>query len=603
MNNNILFIINDDNEDLDKRISLLKDKTIYITSYNLEILEKYKYHSNVKKVFYLEEMHTVFESSEQTIDIITKANEFLKLVINEELIYVQGQIEGGNNQSILDIVLFKLSFDKIITDYKIDLVENYTSSFYYKENKFIKDILIENKIEYLIYITDKYNYFKECIRIDFKRYFKGIYDFFSFLLLNIKYKKNKYNKYKKTLFVHVASNMHKFYDSFKYFTDTIEQNSDYKCKFITNGINITNEKLIQEKPYILEHYMTVLDFFYSFLSTIKYLLIYKTNQNKFNLFFNHLPLSIKNQINNVIYYEIIVQYGFNIRYKKALNRFFSKNTLSAWKLWGGVSLPAGKIAVDIINSKYSYITSFIFDINSEFKYYPFLADNLNLMDYKILFEQKDKEACLYQGYEPNKLLLIPELNIKKNMLKLKNQYTQNDSMKLLNIKNDYLEYIFIDINVRIRGIIHIQEIEIFIYNIKLLAIEFINYAFIIKPHPRFQQFEYLKNHLSGISNIYLFTPELPIFHFLNISTVVITKLSAIGFEALTLGKVLICVILDDESNWEGYGDNANYFFSFIDVIHFLHNIQKTSEIINIKSEKLKYKESSINDFLEKIENK
>jgi hypothetical protein len=70
-----------------------------------------------------------------------------------------------------------------------------------------------------------------------------------------------------------------------------------------------------------------------------------------------------------------------------------------------------------------------------------------------------------------------------------------------------------------------------------------------------------------------------------------------------LGKVLICVILDDEPNWEGYGDNANYCFSFVDVIHFLHNIQKTSKIINTKSERLKYKESSINDFIEKIENK
>jgi len=275
----------------------------------------------------------------------------------------------------------------------------------------------------------------------------------------------------------------------------------------------------------------------------------------------------------------------------------------AWKVWGGGSSPEGRIALNLIKNKYQNISSFAFDIGNNFYNYPFFSESTKLIDLKVVFNQHDYQIDLLNRHSAKRVLLIPELNIIKSMDMLKIKYTQKDSLEIIGFDKKYDQYIFIDINVRIRGYIHIQEIESFIFNTKKLAEIFNNYAFIIKPHPSFKELSYLESKLYNVENIYIYNPNESIFHYLNASTIVITKQSTIGFEANYLGKVLVSLILDGEENWKVFGDFAYYFYSFDEVKKFL-NRDEDFLINHNSSEKCiqKNEEKTTIDFLNLLPN-
>jgi hypothetical protein len=566
---NILFIINSRDGRIDEELNKIKKKNIYIASYNLDIIEKYNNNNNISRVFYLEEMYTIFECGNQIRRLIEKVNQFLNIIIEDDELHVSEHVEGGNNQAILDIIIFKLSFDKILQDNEIDGIVNYTTSSQCKEDVYIRDISVEKGIYYKKYIDCRDEYFRKYFTIKYSKYFHGIFALIKFVILKTKFTKNKNIKDQNSIFINICSDTDKFYVAFKYFANKITFHSDIKCYFITNNL-IYNKKLIKEKPFILEHYMYIHDFIYAYYLSLKYLMVYKLKKNYFSSFFAKTPYSIVKQIESVILYEIIAQYGHNYRYKKSLDRFMSNNNMVAWKVWGGGSLPEGRIALNLIKEKYQNISSFAFDIGNNFYNYPFFSESTKLIDLKVVFNQHDYQIDLLNGHSAKRVLIIPELNIIKSMDMLKIKYSQKDSLEIIGIDKKYDQYIFIDINVRIRGYIHIQEIESFIFNTKKLAEIFNNYAFIIKPHPSFKELSYLESKLYNVENIYIYSPNETIFHHLNASTIVITKQSTIGFEANYLGKVLVSLILDGEENWKVFGDFAYYFYSFDEVIELLN---------------------------------
>jgi hypothetical protein len=597
MVNNILFILNREDVKIDKEIKKNKEKNIYIASYSLEILEKYKNNNNIQEVFYLEEMHTIFENSDQVKKIIKRINQFLGVIIADDELCVSEHVEGGNNQAILDIVLFKLSFDKILDDNKIDSIINYTTPAQYKESVYIRDISIERDIINKKYVANKFEYFKIYFKIKYLKYLHGITSLIKYIILKIKFTKNIDIKDQNTIFINICSDANKFYTAFKNFAINIESHSDTKCYFVTNNL-INNKDLVNENPFILEHFLKVSDFIKSYYLSFKYLIMYKLNKGYFTSFFFGVPYSITRQIEHVILYEIVAQFGYSYRYKKSLDRFMSKNRMIGWKVWGGGALPEGRIALNLIKEKYQNISSFAFDIGNNFYNYPFHSESNKLVDFKLFFNQHDYQIDLHNGFGAKKGLIIPELNIIKKMDELKLKYTQKNSLNIIGINKKYDQYIFIDINVRIRGYIHIQEVEIFIFNAKKMAEIFNNYAFIIKPHPSFKELSYLESKLHDVENIYTYGQNESIFHYLNASSIVITKQSTIGFEANFLGKVLVSLILDGEENWKVFGDFAYYFYSFDEVIEFL-NRDEFFLISHNSSEKCiqKNEEKTTSDFL------
>lgn len=599
---NILFIINSSDGKVDEELNKIKNKNIYIASYNLDIIEKYSNNNNISMVFSLEEMHTIFESGNQIRRLIERVNQFLNIIIEDDELYVSEHVEGGNNQAILDIVIFKLSFDKILQNNQIDSIVNYTTSSQCKEDVYIRDISIEKGIYYKRHIDYRFEYFRKYFTIKSSKYSHGIFAFIKFVILKTKFNKNKNIKDPNSLFINICADLDKFYLPFKYFANKIAFNSDIKCYFVTNNL-IRNKKLIKERPFILEHYIHVYDFICSYYLSLKYLIIYKFKKEHLSSFFSKIPYSIVRQIDSVILYEIIVQYGHNYRYKKSLDRFMFNNSMVAWKVWGGGSSPEGRIALNLIKNKYQNISSFAFDIGNNFYNYPFFSESTKLIDLKVVFNQHDYQIDLLNRHSAKRVLLIPELNIIKSMNMLKIKYTQKDSLEIIGFDKKYDQYIFIDINVRIRGYIHIQEIESFIFNTKKLAEIFNNYAFIIKPHPSFKELSYLESKLYNVENIYIYNPNESIFHYLNASTIVITKQSTIGFEANYLGKVLVSLILDGEENWKVFGDFAYYFYSFDEVKKFL-NRDEDFLINHNSSEKCiqKNEEKTTIDFLNLLPN-
>lgn len=611
MNNNILLIIYKEIYNIDKILLKYKEYNIFIATYDFDFIEKMEKNKNIEKVFFLENMFTVFEVADNVKEIINNVNEYFKEYIGDALLFFPQRVENGEtSQKIQDIIIVQKNIDYIINDNSINCIINFLDGDFLFEAKNIKLYAEENQIKYKEYIYNKISFYKKYFFYHIKPYILETYLFAKLIINKIKYRK-EYNirKIKNTysIIMSLSNNSYSFYNAINKFIGNIEKHSNYNFYFLAVGIDrkLKYPEKIKNRIYVLEYYIKITDFIAILVNTLKNILLFQIAKNNLNQkLIKHKGL-IRRQVIGLAFLHIIRDYGYRYRYKTSLERFLALNSVKAFHLDDGFNIFEGVCARKIIKDNYDNIATFQYNICFDIKDFPYKLDNLNDIDFTLAGDEIQKQSFLSSNVKEDKILLLESCNQFNHYID--RILTKKKSLDALNIYDKYEKYILVDISNPIRGYIHYMEVFNLIKFLSKIALKHPAKAFILKPHPGFKKIKYLKEKLSGIPNILIFDPELPILHFLNIADVVITKYSFIGIEAIILEKLVVSILQDNENRWRYYDEAALYIHNLNELYYILDNIDLSINAKINKIRDLKYKLiapkncDAINDFIMKID--
>ena len=549
--------------------------TIVICTYNVELYDMYN--SRFDVLLIEEEEITIFDVSQEVIKMCENINKsILKYIDKDKILHYQKHVEGGYTSGrIQDLLILEKLINKIFDKYQVYKVVDFIDDDFNLESSLIKTYCGSCSIGYKKQYKFSISSLKKYIVHHVKPYLSELYKFYRFMKFNIVFKK-KEKLHKDNFFIFsLNSNSNKFIDLYSSLFNKFDQVNQKYC-FITHTVNknADNIKHIKDKVYLLEHYENISDYIISIAKTLNFLYKLKKNKNKIKNDLNLQERIINKEIYQSLYCHVLIDTGYRYRYTKSMHRFLVENNknISAFKLWGEVSLIEGEIAHKLIKMHFSKIKTIGFEVGIGLKTFPYVPNNIKNIDYIITAHDLETELYLSYGVNSNKILQLHNFKNNGTISKFKDLYTVSDSFHALNINDNYDNYILIDISVAYRG--YQSNINIFelINFIPILANQYKNYLFLIKPHPGFKSVDYLHDKLNA-TNIIIFDKSISILHLLNISHVVITKYSAIGVEGILFDKLIISILKKGHNKFKAYDEAAIYLNKKEDIHSILDNIQ------------------------------
>ena len=589
MNKNNLLIVNFKSVNIDKAVEKYGILfNLYIASYDINIVNKYKNNTYVKKSLFLEGKNTVFDVYDSVITITDNINREIKKYFSEDLLFSR-HVEGGyTTQAIQDAVLFKRSFKEIINKFDINNIYCFYEREYYKQSKYIENYSKEYN---LIYRVFNFNFLKSLfIFHKNKIYMHEFRSLMYFCKINLTSKENG-NVSPNTIVFPLYSDKNKHLDLLRIISKKIRDIKGCNVLYLTQTVSGNKNNLLRTKENMiaLEHYLTVIDYIKSWVLLISNLKIWRHNAK--NILINNRKYGylIEEEIRHSLYANIIIYSAYRYRYKKAINIFFDKHQekIIAFQLWGGVSLFEGMYCGALINKYYKNIRTLHFSIGVDLKEFPYISIDNDNIDYLLVDSEYERDICLAQNFSKNQIILLESFRFYQYGGKF---YPEKESQS--KIKGRYALTVLIDIQVSMPGYINLNETISGINSIATMAVKFENFLFIVKPHPSIKDVKYLHKKLKNIDNVKVYHQDFPIIGLISLSDVVVTKYSTIGYQSILLDKLLISVI-HGESKFKAYEEGAIYVDEYKDVFEILGNFSKykAKMATNVKSFKKRISKS------------
>jgi len=556
---------------------------IIIVTNNLEIKSKFINFDAISEIILLEEEPiTIFDVSNEVINLCESINKCLiKYIDNSGLLHYMKHVEGGHTSyKVQDIIIYSLLLDNIFKKHTIHTIIDIFDKDYIQDSRILQEYASILNISYTYVAKFSINNIKTKFISRLKPFLYEPYRFIKFIKFNLFCSKRNIIDTKNTVVFALNSTAIKFIELYSSLTKKLDRvNINYY--FLTSGISKNHENLhlFKKKIYILEHYEKLFDYFSSFVKTNIFIFRYYKNKNKIleDLYMDNSPIRL--EILNSIMQHIIIDTGYRYRYRTSTNRFLKENQehIMAFKLWGETSLVEGEISNDAINNYFKHIKTIGFEVGIGLKSFPYVPKSIQKIDIVLTSNSLETDLYSYYGVQKNKILQLKNFKHKFSINEFKKEYNIQDSKKILNIEKNYKAYILIDISSPLRGYQSLSEIYNFIFSIPKLAEYFKDYCFLIKPHPNFNNYQYLKKILLTDNeniNIFIFDSSLSIMHFLNIADIVITKFSAIGLEAIYFDKLVISTLPQKQYGFKAYENAAIYIDNNKGIYDCLKNLNQ-----------------------------
>ena len=205
----------------------------------------------------------------------------------------------------------------------------------------------------------------------------------------------------------------------------------------------------------------------------------------------------------------------------------------------------------------------------------------------IKIEKFAKERLLRQGVAQQNIELVRQLRY-DHLTQFTSAYSQLKSQEQLGVNSNSSIIFFAASNI-IRGIITEREQNALFQFLLEFAKDNPRIHILVKTHP--SDFSGTIERLTescNLTNVKLISKTQLPYHCINAADVVITKISAVGIEAMLMNRPLISIRLDGESKWDNiFCGYATIFEDLEQVRHFLtKTFIKERELSNWKQEKI-----------------
>jgi hypothetical protein len=263
-----------------------------------------------------------------------------------------------------------------------------------------------------------------------------------------------------------------------------------------------------------------------------------------------------------------------LRLKSASYIFFSFYSIKAIRLWTRV-LPQSIIVYNSLpipnNIIFFWQPGWPYNIDEPLKKYMVPADIIFALSYE------HKRILLSEGISESQIVVVGLPWIEK-INNFSTTYTKEFSRNKIGLQKNGFKYIFFDPGYVLLGFMNLSEQLSQLFAILEFAKVNLNVIILIKPHPAYREGiieEITRNY--NLKNVYFFPPNSPLYHILNSSDLLITKMSTLAIEAMFLNIPTIANIFHPEKKFMYYEDAVEYAFTTEELTNFLNKFISDSE--------------------------
>ncbi|MGJ0342970.1 hypothetical protein NG769_10960 [Aliarcobacter cryaerophilus] len=545
---------------------------IVVVSNNLQNINFFK-EKHIETCF-LEEMFSSYSVSDEVKSIINNINVWLDQLSKYKINFFSWLMhcEGGDtSQKVMDSVILNKSINVLLSKYTPQEIYLDVSSYEFYDT-LIEDISSINNIK-LFYMNKTLKY-KLNIKYSNKlrTIMKMLFIILKFFIKKTRHLfiKNNLNSYQ--VYLQLSSNHTGFLKKRILLYNKFMENS-ISSVLITTFVGRKNIQILKDKNinYIeLESIIDFKDIIKTILTVLKYSYIIKINQESFLKDFPIYKRTLENSLFIFIFNEflnnLLIDYASKNFVKKTKNEYFFNPQCFVSRV---STIFANNVMLNN-KAKNFYI--------GEWPYIPEppIKNSLEYLSQAstIFFSQSliQKNIAKYNGFLEENIYTIGN-NLKDNFYDF--NISKDRSFNYLGIPQQYLNYICVDLMPIMYGAMTLKENMMYLDLIFDLAKSNINSCFILKPHPAVdkEHMRYIKDKSTNLGNIYIIENKFDaLYNILNISDVLISKLSTIILEAMFFNVPTVGIILDNEVKYEYYDDAVTYFRDTIEAKFFINSI-------------------------------
>lgn len=560
----------------DKLFSIISDNfdKFIVASDDIRVHKAVKKYNSSIDTTYLERMESFYPVVDELLLILEKINRWLKSLrpnepqLTDELYWLSHCEGGDTTQRILDLLLLRRSYLDLILCLKPNRIILIDRSLNAWEDELIFNLANEYRI------TISYAEPREIIKnwIDKKWYgirpvLIGIYK--TLTVLKTKIKNFNHSKLKicdeKFVAIHLPTAEIKHYNHSiniaKAFTLSGFQSIiiGWRLGQIVNNLKNDKQEYIEIETFIS---------LFNIATAWKNILIIKRSakknighflSNDLNHDYNTLRPILTQSMNSFIFSDFLER----LLYKDGANNFFARKTPIALRPLSLI-LPLAVMTYKEAKKNNPNLITFMhgswpYNVPNPISYSKEPIDRRS-----VLMSCSGENHLNYLsnlGYE-RKNIQVTGLHWLEPLLNFKKNFSKAESRKILNIKSDSKLYILIDPGTHLRGYMTKREQFLVIISFLEFASKNKDIVFLFKPHP---------SHISGeleevvtsyeLENVYILDHRILPYHAINSSDILITKASTLAIEAMYLNVPTMAIILDNEKNFECYGNAVEYYFS------------------------------------------
>jgi len=256
-----------------------------------------------------------------------------------------------------------------------------------------------------------------------------------------------------------------------------------------------------------------------------------------------------------------------LRLKAASSNFFSIHSVKAIRLWTRV-LFQSIIVYDNLpipnNIVFFWQPGWPYNIDEPLRKFMVPVDII----FALSFEHK--RILISQGTDEAQIIVVGLPWIKKiNNFAADN--TKEFSRIKLGLSRKGCKYIFFDPGYVLLGWMNLSEQLSQLYVILEVAKVNSNVIILIKPHPSYRDgiIERIVRDYN-LDNVHFFSATFPLYHILNSSDLLITKMSTLAVEAMCLNIPTIVNMFHPEKNFMYYEDAVEYAYTPLELTNFLN---------------------------------
>ena len=327
-----------------------------------------------------------------------------------------------------------------------------------------------------------------------------------------------------------------------------------------NHVKVNGQAL---NTYQLEKSLSWIDLILSIIKSFRIWSKIKRGKSFFyknqNLIYQNIPLG--SLLWDSIRYFYICEVGNRIRFVKSTRSFLENHDPIAVKFCTIIQ-PEDYYLYNIINRSKKVIKIW-WPIYPHSQFQPYDHQKVPI-DLAFVISDFHKKWLKLKKYNIKKTGIIGEF-LKNDNLGGKN-INKNDSRQILNLPKKYSSFILLEAGYVLRGILGAYEQMLGINCIIKLAKKYPGTGFLIKPHPahKYGNLDILLSK-NKIKNLFLIDKSALPFHAINVSDLIITKMSVIAYDAMYLKKPVISLILTKDKEFKSYFEAAHYIYSIRDL--------------------------------------
>jgi len=253
--------------------------------------------------------------------------------------------------------------------------------------------------------------------------------------------------------------------------------------------------------------------------------------------------------------------------RDAMDRYLSDQSPRAIKIWSGGTHEYGRVARLLARTRSDFDPLLFYYSLGVLRHTPYFHD---FADLYLVSGQYAERNLIEQGVDPDDIVVTGHGRF-DSLVRFRDAHTVADSKDALSVPNDESLCIFYAPQHEMRGFYWKQE------NLRVMSalVEFAEdhpeTTLLIKPHPSGDP-EVVESVTAdhAADNVIVIDRSKSAYHCLNVSDVVVTKYSTIGFEAMFFETVLVSIALDHPDRYEDtYGEVAETFRDTANMTVFL----------------------------------